>query len=167
MANIKVLGDTVQICSALTMEIIEKTKRYNPDALVLVDNNNEPYFAIGIGDAHYGKHGITFSSKDVDGYAFMTTNNPIVNDHTDREAERQAITDRFAMLLNCLNRVESQIITTSASINELENNVQRSIEFVGDIDGMDCELTKCEAIPVTTECGDTSDSPERSNNEND
>lgn len=136
MAKIKVMGDTVQICTALKMETIVKAKKFKPTSLWLLDENNEVYFAIGVGNAHYGKNGITFSSIDSEGKAFMTTSNPIIGDHTDKTKEETALTSEFAMLLNNLEKIETQVTEISKEISNMERDAKNNIEF------FDKEFTK-------------------------
>ena len=136
MAKIKVMGDTVQICSSLTVEDIKKAKFYMPTALELRDEKGEPYFAIDMGNAHFGKNGIMFSSKDHEGKAFMTTNNPIVGDHSNRAMELEALTKKFAGILNNLSLVEEQIEEAMCTIEDIEMDTAEAIMFVD------------EAIPV-------------------
>jgi len=132
MAKIKVMGDTVQICTSLTVDEINKVAFYKPEALTLVDEQTkEPYFGVGMGDASFGKHGIMFSSKDTDGTAFMTTPNPVTNDHSEPEKEAAIITAKFATLINNLKQVEAQVNLILEDVDDIEKETFSSIEFVG------------------------------------
>lgn len=152
MAKIKVMGDTVQICSSLTVEDIKKAKFYKPESLELRDEKGEPYFAIDMGNAHYGKNGVMFSSKDHEGKAFMTTNNPIVGDHSNRAMEAEALTKKFAGILSKLNQVEDQIIAAMDDIDIIEADTAEAIMFVDEAIYVD---------PATFEavCGESCDEP--------
>lgn len=130
MAKIKVMGDTVQICTALTVEDIKKTKFYKPEALELRDEKGEPYFAIGMGNAHYGKSGVLFSSMSYEGKAFMTTANPVTNDHSNRVAEQEILTRTFAGIIANLNKVELQVINAMDAIDDIECETAEAIMFV-------------------------------------
>ena len=145
MAKIKVLGDTVQICSSLKVEEIKKASFYMPNCLNLVDEKGEAFFGIGIGNAHSSKHGVTFSSKDHEGKAFMTTNNPVTGDHTDRGAERELLTKTFAGIVHNLEAIEEQVREALVDIRDIESTTSRSIDFV---DECDCD---CEAVAEPTE----------------
>lgn len=130
MAKIKVMGDTVQICSELTVATINKAKFYKPDSLKLKDEQGNEYFGVGLGDAHYGKNGVTFSSNDHEGKAFMTTSNPIANDHSDRALEVRTLTKTFAKTIDNLNKVEAQVLEALTEIAAIETNTVNAIDFV-------------------------------------
>lgn len=152
MAKIKVMGDTVQICSSLTVEDIKKAKFYMPNALELRDEKGEPYFAIGMGNAHFGKNGVMFSSKDHEGKAFMTTNNPIIGDHSNRTMELEALTKKFAGILNNLNLIEEQIEEAMCTIEDIETDTAGAIMFVD-------EAVPVEASVFETICTGSCDAP--------
>ena len=139
MAKIKVMGDTVQICSSLTTEEIKKAKFYAPKALELRDENGEPYFAIGIGNAHYGKSGVMFSSTDHEGKAFMTTDNPVTNDHSNREAEQEILTRTFAAIVAKLKQVENQVLEAVDEIEDFEIETAEAIVFVDEAIEVSCD----------------------------
>ena len=146
MAKIKVMGDTVQICSNLTVDVIEKANFYKPEALKLKDEQGNEYFGIGMGDAHYGEHGVVFSSKDHEGKAFMTTANPVTNDHSNRELETKVLTTTFAKIINNLNMVETQVMSAMLEINTIETNTTSAIDFVDE--------TECDCDREQEECND-------------
>ena len=130
MAKIKVMGDTVQICSSLTVDEIKKVSFYKPECLNLVDGNGDAYFGIGVGNAHYSKHGVMFSSRDFEGKAFMTTNNPVTNEHTDRGAEKELLTKTFAGIIANLEAIEEQVYSAMEEISVIEATTANSIEFI-------------------------------------
>lgn len=137
MAKIKVMGDFLQITSALPYAIIKRTKKYKPEALVLKDEEGEPIFAVDLGTSHWSKNGIVFSSIDYNGFAFTTTNNPVSGDHSDsREEEKKIILSFFAEVITKLNAVEAQIADCFQEITAMEEQAVASIQF-------EDEITEC------------------------
>ena len=149
MAKLKVLGDTVQICSELTFDEIKKAQHYCPECLKLRDLDNNEIFGIGIGNAHYSKHGISFSSRDFDGKMFMSTDNPVTNIHSDKEAEKTLLTETFALILYRLNALEEQVKANIASISELEADTMAAIQFQDEI-AMNTVEALCDATEPDT-----------------
>lgn len=140
MAKLKVMGDTIQIVTSIAAPLIQKAKAYKKEALQLVDEDGNAYFGIDFGPAHYSKGGVVFSSTDFSGCAFMTSNNPIVNEHNNQEYERTVITEEFAEILNNLNKVEAQVLEAINEILEIESSIQNSIEFTTDTN---CTMFEC------------------------
>ena len=130
MAKLSIMGDTVQITTDLTKEVINRVKDYAPDALKLFDEEDNEVFGVDIGHANYSKYGICFCSEDAEGKMFMTTNNPIL-DHSDAEKEREEVVRVFAPVLSKLQLVEANISAAKASIDEMEASVQEAVTFVG------------------------------------
>ena len=120
------------------------------------DENGEVYFGIGVGNAHYGKNGIMFSSCDHEGKAFMTTANPVTNDHSNRMAEQEILIKKFAGLINNLNKIEDQVIAAFNEITDIEAETASSIVFVDDTANVSIDNAIFEDIcapsnPPTTE----------------
>ena len=130
MAKISIMGDTVQITSDITKEVITKVKRYAPEALKLYDENDNEVFGIEFGNASCSKYGICFCSVDAEGKLFMTTNNPVLN-HSDAEKEREEVVREFAPMIHKLQLIESNVANCLESLNEIETAVNEAVTFVG------------------------------------
>ena len=131
MAKIKVLGDMIQITSELTEEQFDKVKAFAPEALVMKDEDTgEEIFGIEKGAANISKYGICFCSTDSEGKLFMTTNNPTLGDHSNREEEMQEILDKFAPIIAKLNAGETHIMSIMSTLDNVEAAVKESIEFI-------------------------------------
>ena len=52
MAKLSIMGDTVQITTDLTKEMVQRIKDYAPEALKLFDSEGNEVFGVGIGDAN-------------------------------------------------------------------------------------------------------------------
>lgn len=126
MAQINVMGDMIQVKTALTEEEFELTEKYCPEALKLRDEEGNEYFGISRGDAHISKYGVSFCSKDAENKLFMTTNNP-VEDHSDPTEEKKKIARHFAQVINGLNLVEGQIREKKETIAAMEALANNSI----------------------------------------
>ncbi len=130
MAKIKVLGDTIQITSALTAEQYERVKAFAPEALVIRDaDTGDEVFGITRGDSFYSKYGVCFCSVDNEGKLFMTANNPVL-DHSDREKEVQEILKVFAPIMAKLNSSEEHILGVMETLEAMEEEVKASVEFI-------------------------------------
>ena len=128
MAKITILGDTIQIKSAITERIFERAENYDPGVLKLVDGDGNEYFGICRGDASYSKYGVTFCSTDSDGKLFMTTNNPVINQENP-DFEREVVKKAFAQVLDKLNQVEEQVFAAEEELTQIEKNVDDSVVF--------------------------------------
>ena len=117
MAKLTIMGDTVQITTDLTKEVIKRVEDYIPEALKL-------------GNASFSKYGICFCSENAEGKMFMTTNNPVL-DHSDSEKEREEVVRRFAQVLNNLKQVEANVQEVKAELDGIEESIQESVTFVG------------------------------------
>ena len=130
MAKIKVLGDIIQITSAITEEQFERVKTFAPEAFIMKDaDTGEEIFGVSRGSAFYSKYGVCFCSVDSEGKLFMTTNNP-VSDHSDRDAEMQEILKVFAPIMAKLNMIEENVLNVTESLTEMEEEIKSSVEFI-------------------------------------
>ena len=128
MAKLKVLGDVIQISIDLTEKDYNKVKNYEPKALKVMDDKDNEVFGISVGDAHWSKYGVAFSSTDADGKLFMTLTNP-VEDHSDPEAEKKSIKEEFAQTIFFLELIEKSIAEMKTQLDALEQNAEQSIEM--------------------------------------
>ena len=128
MAKLKVLGDTIQIKIDLTETDFNKVKNYAPDALKIKNKEGDEVFGIDMGNAHWGKYGVTFCNTDADGKLFMTTNNP-VSDHADPVKEKKVIKEVFAQTVFFLEEIEKNFAEMKTQLDALEQNAERSIEM--------------------------------------
>lgn len=129
MAKLSIMGDTVQITTDLTKEMVKRVKDYAPEALKLFDTEGNELFGIEIGDASVSKYGICFCSETAEGNLFMTTNNPVC-DHSDPEKERETVVRHFAPMISKLQMVEDHVNAVKAELDSVEAAVQESVTFV-------------------------------------
>ena len=131
MAKLKVLGDMIQITSDITEEQFNRIKTFAPEALITKDaDTGEVLFGIEMGNASFSKYGICFCSTDANGKLFMTTNNPTVGDHSDKEKEEKKLLEVFAPVLAKLNDSEAHILRVLDTVSQMEDEVKSSIEFI-------------------------------------
>lgn len=131
MAQIKIMGDALQIKSELTAKEIERVEAFAPDALKLFDQDDNEIFGVTYpADACYSKYGVCFCNTDDEGKIFMTTNNPVVK-HGDPEEEKKEVIKRFAPILSKLNMIEANVADAQAALDEMEASVTESVTFVG------------------------------------
>lgn len=130
MAKLSIMGDTVQITTDLTKEVIKRVEDYFPEALKLFDTEGNEVFGVAIGNASFSKYGICFCSETAEGKMFMTTNNPVL-DHSDPAKEREKVVRCFARVLNDLKQVEANVQEVKAELDGIEESIQESVTFVG------------------------------------
>lgn len=126
MAKLKVLGDMIQIKTSLTESDFKKIKNYAPESLKVKDEDGNEVFGVSIGDAHWSKYGVAFCSKDAQGKLFTTINNP-VTDHSDPEAEKAVLKEKFAQTVFYLEMIEENFEKIKAELLAMEQNADRSI----------------------------------------
>jgi hypothetical protein len=128
MAKVTIMGDAVQIKSALTKSEFDRVKAFAPEALKLFDTEGNEVFGISMGNANYSKYGICFCAEDAEGKIFMTMNNPVI-DHNDAEKERTEIIKYFAPAISKLEAVEANVTAAKDSLEKMEASVTESVVF--------------------------------------
>ena len=115
-AKVTVVGEAAVITSGLKLDDVKTAKKYRPDALVLKDEDGEPYFCVGYTEKQnshgaVGECGVTFSPvTDANGYATVT-------DCVSREGDTaKYIADKYGFILLNLKKVEEQIAAQAESI---------------------------------------------------
>lgn len=132
MAKIKVMGNALTLVSTLKTEDIAKVQRLEPEALKLfkVDpetNAKTEYFGITLTDgssccSHFG---VTFSSTNSEGYAYITI--PITRDQDTTEEE---IAEEFMPILANLNDVEEIFNTKYEALKAKIDKTKEDVEFL-------------------------------------
>lgn len=128
MAKLNVLGDAVQLKSALTTEEIATVKTFDPERLKLKDEEGNELFSISLGHASISKYGIVFCSTDAEGKAYVTTENS-VTDHSNPELEKAFLVKEWAPILANLTKLEGQVALALEDIAAMEASVVDAIEI--------------------------------------
>lgn len=108
MATIKVTGNAVVITSALTVKQIETAAKYRPQALLLLDEDKNPVFAVGIGGGtgSITKHGAVFSrTADAEGRATIT----LITAFPDDADRKEFVADLLGNAVLNLNKLEATL----------------------------------------------------------
>lgn len=127
MANVKILGNSATIFSALTLTQINKAKKFVPESLSLVDKDDNETFSIDFskrGAGSYTPYGVVFNAEKEDGTVFLT----LFNDKSNFTQDA-ALEDFGPTLLN-LNKVEAKVITALANLQEDLQTVTNSVEIL-------------------------------------
>ena len=130
MAKIVKFGEAVVITSAAKLEDLKKIAKYNPDALVLKEENEEgmkePVFSVGISgnrSGSVGKYGIEFGGCDEQGYAQVTL------DYTGPVAGvKEALADSLGRQIVQLNKLEAGLDGVLRQIDEDVAAIMANIE---------------------------------------
>ena len=123
---IRVLQDTMFITSVVKYEDLVKLERLNPEALLLVDANNDVVFRIKASEENsMSKYGICFNGKNSDGYAVATFDLP-ANLSADEKIE--FIAESAGLALERLEKLESQVLVavdeTDVRLTKIKNNIK-------------------------------------------
>lgn len=129
MAKIKVLGDAVQLISALKTEDIARVEMLDKGLLTLVDDEGNEVFKISLGSASVSKYGITFANTNPEGYAYVTSTN-IVEDHTNPEEEKRTLARYYSPIISKLSILEEEVENALTTLNEKEAELLDSIEIM-------------------------------------
>lgn len=117
MATIKVFGNAVVITSALKAEDIKLAAKYQPEALILKDKNDVPFFGVGTttGTGSITDSGVYFDGVSRDGAGLATLTLGFTGSDKPEEIKDQ-IADKFGIAIARLNKVEA---TIPAVINDI------------------------------------------------
>lgn len=117
------------ITSALKPEQIKRYKKYHPEALQLVDEDDEPVFAIDLdeeGPGSINAYGAVFgAATNAEGFATIT----IVLDPTN-EDKKALIADKFGRALMHLADLEEQLLDRLGELDAEEESILSNIEEV-------------------------------------
>ena len=123
---IRVLQDTMVITSVVRYDDLAKLERINPEALLLVDSNNDVVFRIKVSEmASMSKYGICFNGKNSDGYAVATFDLP---SGLSADEKLEFIAESAGIALERLERIESQVLVaideTNTNLAKIKNNIK-------------------------------------------
>ena len=129
MAKIKVVDQAVVLTSALTNEELAKAKKYFPQALVLIDKDedgkNVITYAIGqtYGDGSISKYGIEFPKGVAEEKASLTVLIPKM----DKKKKEEFVKDEFGKALQNLIKIENGYAASKSAYDaeyaEISKNV--------------------------------------------
>ena len=147
MAKVKIAGNAAIITSILKTEDIEKVKKYTKEGLVLSDRDGNSVFELALGPkSSIGTYGVTYASKNSDGYAQATIELPVDLVGADRRAY---VVDKYAAALANLHTLETYIRETLTDINHLVAEVEGTIE-TDDEEPTPCECCDCDCDEENT-----------------
>lgn len=122
--GVSIIGSVAVIESALTPEQIRSVEKYRPDALTVVDKDDNPVFRMGTTNSQEGainKFGASFgTATSVNGNATIT----IPWDNGDDAISR--FVDKYGGALNFIKKLEENVLSQLEDIAE-ENNAVRAM----------------------------------------
>lgn len=113
--RIVIAGNAVVVESLLTKEDFNKAMTYAPDALTVVDENNDEVFRVSQGAASISKYGITFDGATESGNVTATL---LVG--TTEDVKEQAKKDygvALAVLASCESMIKDAIAEQSDAVD--------------------------------------------------
>lgn len=105
--QVRYVSNVVILTSDIKFGDIELLERRKPSALMLLDDDGDPKFAIGTGDGSIGEFGIEFSGADRSGRATVTVD--IIPDSDDEEAIKQEIVEELGGVFKNLMVIEDNL----------------------------------------------------------
>lgn len=122
--TVDIVGSVAVIESSLTPEQIKTAEKYRPDALTVVNKDDEPVFRVGTTNTQEGainKFGASFGvATSTEGFATITVPWDNGGDAVDR------FVDKFGGALNFIKKLEDNVISQLEDIAE-ENAAVRSM----------------------------------------
>ena len=131
MAKIKIVGDTLAIISAQSLEDIKQLAKYAPSELVITqvddDGVKNEVFSVTTtnGKGVAGKYGVCFNSTTQDKKACVTM--PIPAGTADIKAYAE---DNFGVVVTHLNTIEARFAAALQDVANKRKAVQDCIEII-------------------------------------
>ena len=126
--NIRVLQDTMVITSSAKLEDLHLLETFDPEALLLMDNEDVLFRVKPSEYPSISKHGICFNSKNTNGYATVTV--ALVEGLT-AEEKIAYIAEKYGTALILLETIESRISTAVVNVGERLEDLKKNIEILG------------------------------------
>ena len=124
----KISGRAMTIISSIKLAVIATLMKYEPQALVLLDSEQNPEFVVKAGtSASLNKNGVCFNDATVDGFACATLSIP---DSIPAAAKSAFVVKEYGPSLYKLGLVEEQIKTSYEALQARLANVAEGIEEV-------------------------------------
>lgn len=121
MARLRKVGTAIVLTSALKEDEIKKVSKFAPAALVLLDEDKEVIFKVGLSERRQiGKYGVAFNSKNTAGSAELT----VMTDLKDKEA----VTEEYGVIIANLQKVEAQVAAALEDVKAVFASVENNIE---------------------------------------
>lgn len=126
-ATVTVIGECAVITSGLKLKDIETAEKYRPEALMLLDEDGEPEYAINTDAKSSGsinKVGATFSkTTDADGHPTIT----LQVERTEKIKEQ--VVEKIGLALLKLNKIEENFGAQLDAINADKAKIEDLIEI--------------------------------------
>lgn len=127
MAKITIAGDVFIITSSKTLDQLKQLEKYFPKALVLEDENDKPYFAVGTGSGSINKNGISFNGATPDEHKLAYMKQDIPAGVADA---KQYVADHVGTAFLNLQRVEARL---GDALNEMEKAKEEVLKNITNI----------------------------------
>lgn len=129
MANILIAGNACVVTSALTLENLQKLKKYAPQSLALKDEKEKPIFLVDVGpNGSVSANGIVFNAASHDGSKLATLTMEIPSTVTDVKAW---VMETIGTSINKLNALEEKLGAALSAVEADEAKVLESIKVLG------------------------------------
>jgi hypothetical protein len=128
MPKSKISGRALTIISTIKLAVINTLAKYEPQALVLLDSEQNPEFVIKPGtSASLNKNGVSFNDATVDGFACATISIP---DGIPAAGKAAFVVEEFGPSLYKLGLVEEQAMTSYEALQTRLAGVAENVEEV-------------------------------------
>ncbi len=127
--RIRIAGNALIITSKVKFDTIKKLEKYNNDALVLCEQDNDEIkevFRISTGNSSsISKYGVTFMEADKNGYAVATILFP-----ENVKDKKEYVKDNFGTALFMLEDLEATVETACAELEAAYAKLDEQIEEI-------------------------------------
>ena len=130
MAQIKILGDSLTLTSAIKMEDLTKLQKFAPDALQVKDADGNVTFAVAPkpgANPNFSRHGVVLTSVNAEGLASATFPLPV---GIPADKRVTAVQDTFGLAIIELNKIETQIAARTQELEVALNTVAEAVTIV-------------------------------------
>lgn len=128
-AEVKIAGSAAIVISSLTPDDIKRIKKFHPEAMVMVDENGDPVFAIDIDEETPGSinsNGACFSkTTDANGKATIT----VLLD-PEIENPKETVYEQIGGALHNLKEMEEHIAEVLPDLEAEENEIKAMITCI-------------------------------------
>lgn len=122
-----IFGNEVALISAIKTDDMVKIMRYEPNAMALHDDNNNPTFEFGIArEGCVAPFGIWFDDTTDEGYAIVKR--PVYGENIDEK--KKYIAETYGKAIMQVQAIETQLVTTLEKINNDMKAVVDDIKVV-------------------------------------
>lgn len=130
MAKFVISGHQATLVSSAKLADIKKVQAFDPEVLVIKDEEGEPVFGVAVshfGEGDIGAFGVEFAAQpDLNGFAIASIKLAFPED-TDADEVKRQLAETFAGALTKLGEIEDAI---PASLTAIDLKIEKAMEKI-------------------------------------